>query len=370
MSGTKRQYGPGLIDELRQSPNRFEFFQAVRILLAHGRTERARKGMDLQDQKIRFRSSVSLSFPASEIESLEWEEQMEAAGIADIGPAEMQSRDQHVTGNVRLTPSLIGLTGPCGVLPGHYTQHIADRALHHGEEAGRDFLDIFASRAIALYFQAWMRARPYLEEGTDDLQRFSLPILSLAGIGLSGMHRRLLDGGGGIADASLAYYAAALRQRPRSLAWFARVVAHYFNTDCKAEQFAGQWLHLPDSERTVLGHDNCRLGTSATCGDRFWSREFRVKLTIGPLRRAAFGGFLPGHAAERRLRSLIRIFTGASLDYEIRLRIDRRDASPIRLASNGSGRLGWTCWLGGDASSMPPGYPYQAGYLIPASEMT
>jgi type VI secretion system protein ImpH len=201
----------------------------------------------------------------------------------------------------------------------------------------------------------------------DGMRRFSMPILSLVGIGLSGTQDRFLDDGQGVADVSLAYYAAAFRQRPRSVAWFARVVAHYFGTACRAEQFIGQSLLLPSPDRTRIGRHHCRLGVTALCGDQVWSREAGVRLTLGPMRQAAFDAFLPGGVAARRLRCLIRVFSGLSADVEIRLLLDRRDARPIRLGCAAPARLGWTAWIARDESRARPGALPDAGYRIASS---
>src|SRR6478609_2812365 len=120
MPGEKRRINPSLIQRLRDEPYRFEFFQAVRVLLAQHREQSDEQDRDVLGQVIRFRSSISLAFPPSEIESLEftWNEDAANATSGNNGvPLQFDS--------VTLTPSFIGLTGPLGVLPRHYTQHVA-----------------------------------------------------------------------------------------------------------------------------------------------------------------------------------------------------------------------------------------------------
>jgi len=215
MPGEKRRIDPGVIHRLRDEPYRFEFFQAVRLLLGWHRSDSVKRDRDLLGHVIRFRSSVSLAFPPSEIEALVFEtprgqEQGDAAG-------------SHAAA-VTLTPSFIGLTGPLGVMPRHYTQQVAEREIYHRDTATRAFLDIFSTRAIAVFYQTWLKCRLHLQYESDRENHFLPMLLSLAGLGLSGTTERLKGDSAHVADESLAYYASALRERPQSAQWFSRVV--------------------------------------------------------------------------------------------------------------------------------------------------
>lgn len=379
MPGTKRRIDPGLIDQLRTEPYRFEFFQAVRLLLVHYREQGGeQQDLDILGQVIRFRNSVSLGFPPSEIEALEFEapapndrnapdgdnaadNPATGARQAAVGPRWRQ------LGKVTLTPSFMGLTGPMGVMPRHYTHYVAERETYHRDTATRAFLDIFSSRAVALFYQTWLKYRLHLQYEADRKNRFLPLILSLGGFGLPGMRQRLEGGQQGIADESLAYYAGALRERPQSAQWFARVVADYFRVKCAVEQFVGQWLQLPPEELTTLGGANCALGVSTFCGARVWDRNTRIRLVIGPLRKAQFDEFLPGKSAAANLKRLFGLMLGASHDCELRLILDRRDLVQARLDSRGGDvQLGWNGWLGarlGDAAATDS---HEVTYLIGA----
>jgi type VI secretion system protein ImpH len=161
------------------------------------------------------------------------------------------------------------------------------------------------------------------------------------------MEQRLHDGQNGISDESLAYYAGALRERPQSVHWLARVVADYFKVACKVEQFVGQWFELPRTERTTLAGANCELGVSSFCGARIWDRTTRVRLLIGPLRKAQFDDLLPGRSGAISMERLFKLMLGPGHDCEIRLILDRRELVQANLDSrNGNGKLGWNGWLG------------------------
>ncbi len=198
-----------------------------------------------------------------------------------------------------------------------------------------------------LFYQTWLKYRLHLQYESDRRNHFLPLVLSLAGFGLPGMTQRLDAGQKGIADESLAYYAGALRERPQSVQWFARVVADYFRVQCKVEQFVGQWFVLPRQELSILGGANCALGVSTFCGERVWDRTTRIRLLIGPLRKAQFDDFLPGRSAAANLERLFRLMPGTTHDCELRLILDRRDLVQARLDSRGGNtRLGWNGWLG------------------------
>lgn len=345
MPATKRRLYPSLIQRLRDEPYRFEFFQAVRLLLAYHRQHSSHSDFDALGQVVRFRNSTALTFPPSEIESLAFE-------WADVGRSTEESFLQPKAENaamplvafkgVTLTPSFIGLTGPSGVLPRHYTQHVAEREIYHRDTATRAFLDIFTSRAVALFYQSWLKYRLHFQYEADPKNRFLPQVLSLAGLGLTGTRERLAEGTCGIEDESLAYYASALRARPQSIDWFARVVSDYFQIRCGVEQFIGQWFELPTHERTYLGLSNCVLGQTSFCGARVWDRQTKVRLIIGPLRRKQFDDFLPNGKAFRNLRHLLRLMVGTLFDCEVLLVLDKRDIAPVSLNSkSGKARLGW-----------------------------
>jgi type VI secretion system protein ImpH len=308
----------------------------------------AEQDLDILGQVIQFRSSVSLSFPASEIEALNFESAAEHSEVTNE-PAVLNRRKNKRMRfrSVTITPSFIGLTGPMGVMPRHYTHYVAEREMYHRDTATRAFLDIFTTRAVALYYQTWLKHRLHLQYEADRKNRFLPMILSLSGLGLSGMRQRLEGDAKGIADDTLAYYSSALRERPQSVQWFSRVVADYFRVQCKVEQFIGQWLQLPERELTRLGTANCSLGQSTFCGARIWDRNSKVRLTMGPMRRQQFDGFLPGSNAAENLKQFFRLMVGATFDCEVRLILDKRDLAPAGLSSGGAigTRLGWNGWM-------------------------
>jgi type VI secretion system protein ImpH len=346
MPGKKRRIHTSLIEHLRDEPYRFEFFQAVRLLLAQQRTASTKQDADILGQVIQFRNSTSLSFPPSEIESIEFELEVDQDFLSERSDSGNETNASAGFRKIMLTPSFIGLTGPMGVMPRHYTHYVAEREIYHRDTATRAFLDIFTTRAVALFYQTWLKYRLHLQYEVDRKNRFLPLILSLSGLGLPGMRQRLAGGAKGIADESLAYYSGALRERPQSVQWFSRVATDYFSVACKVEQFVGEWFQLPDTELTRIGVANCGLGQTSFCGSRVWGRQTKVRLMIGPMRKKQFDEFLPHGASANNLRHLFQLMVGNTFDCEVKLILDKRDVAPASLNTrSGNTRLGWSGWL-------------------------
>jgi len=314
MRAPQRQPGAGvnavrrtsaIVDLLRQ-PQRYEFFQAVRLLvcwLAHQgiAPEHALGGL------IRFRNSLGLAFPASEIETI--------VPTTEGVPA------------VSVTPTLMGLLGVMGTLPLHYTERFA--AVR--DEGPRAFLDLLSSRQVALFYRAWCkyRVRHPMEPEVD---RFLPLLLALAGVPARE------DGMSGVEAASLAWFAAPLRSRVVSAESIAGVLRAYFRVPVRVEQFTGRWDVLEPAQRTRLACGNCVLGEGATAGARLLRPELGIRIRLGPLDAHAFERFLPGAEGARALAALLDRFAIEVPFRELQVVLRREDVDGACL--DGSVRLG------------------------------
>ncbi|BDT56735.1 hypothetical protein MasN3_02290 [Massilia varians] len=344
MPAPQRRFEPAVIERLFREPYRFEYVQAVRMLELWLR-RRGKPSRELVAHYLRFQNSVSLGFPASQLEAIQAEPRDIDTGPAALAAALQEGRLAYV----RLTPSFMGLLGGQGVLPLHYTERIAEhQSLEKGEpeaEGARAFLDTFSNRTLALFYGAWRKYRLALQYQLDGQDAFLPLLLSLAGLGSGALRRRLAGTeDGAVLDESIAYFAGVMRQRPASSVQLGRVLSEYFGQRIHAEQFVGCWYDVPPSQQTILGSDNAVLGAGAIAGARVWQRDLRLRLVVGPLDRAGFNDFLPGGLAARALRSMLAMFTGLSLEYEVELVLLAADVRNVRLEGD-TGRLGWDAYL-------------------------
>lgn len=334
-----------IIQQLFDQPYRFEFFQAVQ-LLERWLVQNGSAPEQALTSMLRFKNSVRLDFPASEIEALGTQPALPDQTVATLLNALQTNQLQ----SIELTPAFIGFLGSSGTLPAHYSERISSHLLFERDAGPRAFLDTFSNRAVAQFYQAWRKHRLESSYAIEPGERF-LPLLqALAGLGFKGLQQRGQQDHANLLDESLGYYAAALRQRPASAAMIARVLADYFSVPVSAEQFIGHWCAVPTAQQTRLGTANAILGAQALIGERVWQRDLRLRLTFGPLERAAFEGLLPGASAALALEKMLTLFTGITLEYEIRLVLRRQAVQGLTLAAQAEGsqprgRLGWDTFL-------------------------
>lgn len=340
MSGTKRRLGPGVAQRLREEPHRFQFFQSIRVL----EHVFARQGIPLDDvvpRRLHFRNTLSLSFPASEIEQLQVFDQ---DGVEITG----QALDSDVTAawrGVDIRPAFIGMLGLSGTLPLGYTERIGEREVFHRDHAARAFMDIFNNRAVALFYAGWKKYRLALQYELDRKERFLPLALSLAGLGMKSMRSRLAEGKGAVFDQALAYYSAAVRQRPLSAAFLQRILTDYFEMPVTIEQFVGAWYPVPASQVSRLGSRNAVLGHTALTGERVWQRDLRVGLKLGPLSKSTLEHFLPGASGAQALAKWLTLLGGGSLEYQVNLVLRAEDVCSAGLNEQGGARLGWDSFV-------------------------
>jgi len=335
-----------VIERLLAEPQRFEFFQAVRLLLLW-LEERGVPPQQALDGHLRFANSLSLRFPASQVEAL--------ALVHDKPAHPAIARPQF-----RLTPSFMGLLGAHGTLPAHYTERIQAWIASEQDEAPRAFLDLLSNRMLALFYGAWKKYRvEHMVAGPSD--RFLPLLLALAGFpsgalagGLPGSLAgaaagRSPDGpacaaAGAAAQASignevLALYAGVLRQRPASAAVLGQVLSDLLRVPVALQEWIGHWDRLDSGERTALGGTNAVLGEAALLGARCWRPDLRVRVRIGPVDSAQFERFLPHGSGAATLASLLGLFAAPTLSYEVVLVLRRTELRALRLGER-SRRLG------------------------------
>jgi type VI secretion system protein ImpH len=336
------------VERLLAAPQGFEFHQAVRLLHTHLRRLPAP-----QRPVVRFRNTLSLAFPPSELLDIECHPQPHPPGATtDDGDAAdpLHGGVPDVLERIELTPAFMGLLGSTGALPLSYSEQFAQRESLSRDGAARAFLDIFQHRAVTLFHEAWRKHRLPLQFESDRRERYLPLVLSLAGLGEPALRQRLRAQDGGVADDTLAFYAGLLQRKAVSAQHLQQVLADYFGVPVQVTQFVGQWFELDKDCQVTLGETPFRLGHDTVLGARVWQRDLRVRVSIGPVNRAQHQRFLPGGQAALALRELLTLVSGVSLAYEIRLRLRAQD---VRAASLGGAaqdddagaRLGWDSFL-------------------------
>lgn len=334
-----------LIKQLQSTPEIFDFFQAVRLIqnlfLKGNSTDPVKligQDVHLSQSILRFRSHQSLSFSASEITRIR---------------AELDS-DEAIR-FFEMTVSFIGLTGPNGVLPEHYTSLVIERShTRNKDDTLRDFLDQFNHRTISFFYQAWQKYRlPYVYErnrlsgqGEDSI---TTALTCLTGHGEQGLRNR-----SSFRDEVLLFYSGFFANQTRTAEALGQMLSTYFRVQASVLQFCERWIYLSPENQSSFPNQkrpsgqNLALGNNAIIGSRFRDRQSMFRIQIGPLRWVEFLKFLPGMSEMKSIVELTHRFASQHLDFEIQLlvRADRVPPMAFGLESSNPLSLGQTTWLG------------------------
>jgi type VI secretion system protein ImpH len=350
------EYEP-LLDRLLASAPTFDFFQAVRLFEC-AETTKAPVGVEgpPHAESVRFRVHNSLTFPTSSIQKLD----------PPSGALKMPT----------LTVNFLGLTGPSGVLPRHYTE-VIERMARDSDNPERfvlrDWLDLFNHRFISLFYRAWRKYRHWLAYDLSDrvhnhLDPIATVLFSLVGLGTGGMRERFRVTAVGdpatrdtprvltrIDDLALLHYSGLLSHQPASAAGLRGFLEDYFELPVRVVQLVGQWLHLTPENQSRLGEvgQNNSLGMTTVAGTRVWDVESKITLRLGPLEYARFNSLLPDptETPERKdfflLVQMARFYVGPQFQIDVQLVLERSAVPDCQLPlSTADGpQLGWNTWL-------------------------
>jgi type VI secretion system protein ImpH len=376
---------PPLSQELTGEAFRFDFFQAVRLLerIAEEQAEadaagrRYPVGQDYAPQQeiVFFRALESLAFPTGSISKIQTggkvknSSQQNVAQPPSAVPRNFEqpraavphsgstiSPKAEFDARLEMVVNFLGLTGPNGVLPRHYTMLMIER-VRQKDFALRDFLDMFNHRVVSLFYRAWEkyrfplayeRAERNAADGREDL--FTQCLYCLVGLGTGGLRGRMhFD------DEAFLYYAGHFAHFPRSALSLEITLADYFALPVKVKQFQGQWLYLAREDQSSLPSArqargrNCRLGLDVVVGQRVWDREGKFRVRLGPLDYAQFRGFTPAGDALGPFCQMIRAYAGPHFDFDVQPVLKAAAVPWCRLGGDGTdpARLGWNTWVRG-----------------------
>lgn len=316
--------GKPLDQVLLEEPYRFEFFQAVRILEKIF-PERKAVGAEAMpfEEIVRFRSRVSLNFPASEIQRIE-------ESFDEL--SEQQKYEMFI--------NFMGMVGANGVMPMPYSELIMQRR-RYGDEAMWSFLDIFTHRSVSMFFRAWEKYRfPVAYERGQD--KFTQYLFDFVGLGTKGLRGRMdLD------DESLLPYSGLIAQKPHSAVALSNILSDYFGINAKILQFFGQWLDLDKQNITRLGEANSHLNKTAIVGTRIWEQQSKFRIVLGAMDFKKFRAFLPNGSAHESLKSIVKFMNGLEFDFDVKLILLAKKVPSCILTTRAKRRpmLGWSSWL-------------------------
>jgi type VI secretion system protein ImpH len=358
MAAADRRAGPGLSGRLFAEAHRFDFFQAVRLLervlgeaarrAGHAPRQPVGRDRPADQEVVRFRALPALSFPAGAVSQIRLPD-------GAPGPDGDAVRPDMVV-------ACLGLTGPQGVLPHHYTALLL-RRIRAKDFALRDFLDLFNHRLLSLFYRAWEKYRlPFAYERCrldtagreEDLATRGL--YSLVGLGTKGLRGRLE-----IDDEAVLFYGGHFAHQPRNALSLEGLLEDYLAMPVEVRQLHGQWLYLQAAEQALMpsradprGRHN-HLGRGLTVGERIWDVQGKFRLRVGPLTYAQFRRLMPDGEGLRPLCQLARLYVGPELDFDVQTVLKRSEVPRCRLRTQGPDRphLGWNTWMRSRPAARP-----------------
>lgn len=359
--------GNSLWAQLWSQPQQFEFFAALRVLALAGMWPPEAAGGPLGG--VRFCIPPSLAFPPSD--------------LCDLSPPRQGPWP------AELTVAFLGLIGPSGVLPRHYTTLALER-VRKGDRALVDFLDIFHQRLVTLFAAAgekyrmertyaraeqaaarcWAQGpqvwRSFLSELRPEADLISQVLLDLAGMGTPLV--RLKDSVRAapvrrteVSDEVVRLFAGGWARRHRCAGLLAQMIQALLGVCVRIVPLVGQWIALPEEYQTSLagakgtmggkaaaaGESPPRLGQSTVVGSRIRELEGRFRIQLGPLKFEQFLRLLPAGDRFRWLAHLVRLYVGPTLDFEFQPILEGSEVPWCQLGATGpqAPRLGWNTWI-------------------------
>ncbi len=325
-----------MIRELIDNPARFDFFAAVRLLEGLARTSTSAGNAvgddnDPEREVARFRAEPSLSFSVGDIAFV---------------------KDSNNGSPTQMSVNFLGLTGPNGTLPQHYTSLLLAR-LRERDRSLRDFYDLFNHRTISLFYRAWEKYRfafryERARRDGDECDFFTECLFCLVGLGTDGQRgRRNFD------DRVSAFFGGVFSSKRRPAHELERVLAHQFRLPVAIQQFFGRWLMLDNDQMSRLtgqhsdgAHYN-RLGVDAVVGRRIWDVQGSFRVVVGPLSYQRFCELTPSGRDLKPFCELVRSFVGPELEFDVQVLLAPGEVPECRLQSTtiDGPQLGWNTWL-------------------------
>ena len=311
-----------LSQRLLKEPHRFSFYRIV-YLLQHLVPQAAPVGAQGPPERevVRFRADLSMGFSASDVTTL------------TMTPGETEEIPRFL-----MTTTFMGLYGPASPLPTHFTE---DLILEEDDgEVRRSFMDLFHHRFMSLLYRVWEKYRHgirFKPGGTDPVSRL---FLHLAGLGEATLSPTRIP------PVRLLAYAGLWTQRTRPASALRGILSDYFpGLEIEIEQFAGNWLDIPESEQNRLGGGRSTLGENINLGDQVFDRGASFRVRLDHLKIQDYLDFLPPGDKTAELEEIVDRFNSDGLDFEVKLWLKKEEIPALTLGGPAA-RLGWSTWLG------------------------
>jgi type VI secretion system protein ImpH len=330
MASAQRRTSTSVIARLKDSPQRFDYFQAVQLAVLSLSRSRSELGARRRDP-IRFHARTRMG-----------------ASLPHLCAVDLDAEPPSLTSDV------MGLTGAQGVLPLHYSELLLQRR-RAKDPTLEHFLGLFNHRTLGLSYQSWLKYRlPRSLEHSDNQARLTrAPVISTL-FSLLGLIPEAAQENAPLPVQALGGLGGLLSRRILSSAMLQQLATHLLGLPVEIEQFKGEWLDIPPDLQTRLpGPEhavgvNCALGQNTILGERNWYVQGRFAVAIHAHDARALSRLRPDGIHIGQLKKLLRFACADTQSFDIVVLTERAFMRPMQLSSDTDQRpmLGWNTMVG------------------------
>ncbi len=313
-----------LKEDLLRRPERYSFFQAVRLLRLH-----VAPGEDCESflrEMLRVRPDLSLGFPGTDIVSIE--------------------EDENASGDplYRMTTSFLGLYGASSPLPSFYTEDLFDEA-SEDRTVTREFLDVFNFPFYRLFFQIWTKYRWWMRLVDDRAADYWERLYSLIGLGIEEFRESLPE------PSRFLRYIGLFTQFPRSALGLKTLLSDALGVSCiRIVSCVVCKIPIPSDQRCYIGAQGSSLGADCHLGQEIDDAMGKIRIVIGPLDAEVFRNLLPGGPLFNDIGMLARAYLFQPMEMELELVMKHQAIQTTHLGHGDWSAAGYTTWLCFDES--------------------
>ncbi|MEJ8810709.1 type VI secretion system baseplate subunit TssG [Variovorax ureilyticus] len=327
-----------LLARLRREPWRFGFTTLMRRFGAvHSNQPRIGLASRPQQEPFRLAQTAALTFAPREIAEVALPLDDEVS--SGVGTPNARKGNNPAVPTVRLYG--LGLLGPNGPLPLHYTEWVRDRAENYNDGTLADFLDIFHHRYLTHMYRAWAQSQSAAGLDRPDDETFSRYVARLTGHDPLEIRDSVLPSHARLAAST------HLTREARNPDGLACTLARFFAVPVQLQEFVMHWIRIDEEDQTHLGEPRTSsvMGMGAIAGEVVADRQNKFRLVLGPLSLEQYLRFTPQGKDLPLLMEWVRGFIGHEFVWEVELRVRNDSTPPARLEDKE--KLGWSTWLGG-----------------------
>ncbi len=276
----------------------------------NGSMPRIGRSRRLRDEFVRLGQDPFLAFPDCDLNAVDLQKR----------PAIVRSR-------------FLGFFGAFGALPLNTTEEV-QRWFVRGDRSFVDFVDIFATRFIQLYYRSWSDSRAITQYDHREDDRYRLYLLGMTGLGTpSFLNRDSIND-----TVKLAMMPLAMG-RVKSAVRLRQMLELHFQTDIEVQEMVPSWMEFEPDSLSKIGVQGASLGRNIHLGSRIQSIGEKICIHVRVPTLAAYRGFLPGGKQNAHLRDIIFWYLGRIFAVDVAVWLPRREVPAAQIGA--TVELGW-----------------------------